>query len=71
MTFSRGKNNSLILWLGSQSQIEGVKDNPTCQLCKSVNTNAPRSGASGPPACVYQSCLGYCSILIHHRKCEP
>ena len=54
MTFSgEKKSNSLILWLGSQFQIGDVRDNPTYQLCTSVNTNAPTAGASGPPAYIY------------------
>lgn len=40
--------NSLILWLRSQFQIEGVRDNPTYQLCTSINAAAPTAGVFGP-----------------------
>lgn len=47
--------NSLIIWLGSQFQIVGVRDNPTYQLCTSINANAPTSEVFEP--CVYYICL--------------
>lgn len=64
MIFSREKNNSLILWLGSQFQIRGVRDKPTCQLYTSITADAPKQGLLG------QIHLNYCSFLVCHGKCE-